>query len=226
MREFLDKIGIKTSSNKVDYIFLFVIIILLSIGLLALSSASSYTALVNQGNSNYYFVRQLIFAIVGVAAMLFVSLVDCKNYEKFGYIIYAIALGIMLLVFVPGLGQSVNGARRWLNLGILSFQPSELMKPALAIGIATYISKNITKMNNWQGYIIPVFMIAIVCVVMYFSQAESATPANVKNLGFFSNIINKLFFSSLCSMRKMTVSFKNMDNRNLWNSSSSAVPNP
>ena len=170
MTEFLDKIGIRTSSNKVDYVFLFAIIILLSIGLLALSSASSYTALINQGSSNYYFVRQLVFAIVGVVVMLFISTIDCKSYEKYGYFIYAIALGVMLLVFVPGLGQSVNGAKRWLNLGILSFQPSELMKPALAIGIATYISKNITKMSNWKGYIVPVLMIAAVCIVMYFQS--------------------------------------------------------
>ncbi|MBR5228111.1 MAG: putative lipid II flippase FtsW [Clostridia bacterium] len=143
------------------------------IGLIALSSASSYTALISENNSNYYFIRQLAFAVIGVIAMFVISTIDYKLYEKFGYIIFFVALATMLMVFIPGLGSTVKGARRWIDLGFISFQPSELMKPALAIGIAAYISKKNIKPHNILGYIVPVCMILIVCVVMYFQSHMS-----------------------------------------------------
>ena len=173
MKEVFRKINTDRKNKELDFVLVFTLLILLCVGLIALSSASSYTALVTQNNSNYYFIRQLAFAVVGVVAMFFISQVDYKLYEKYGYIIYAIALIAMLLVFVPGLGSTVKGARRWLDLGFIGFQPSELMKPALAIAIASYISKNQSKMKHITGYIVPALMILIVCVVMYFQSHMS-----------------------------------------------------
>ena len=54
----------------------------------------------------------------------------------------------MLMVFIPGIGSSAKGAQRWLNLGLFTFQPSEIMKLALIIGMSTYIVKNQKKMKN------------------------------------------------------------------------------
>lgn len=170
VKEAIKKITSKNHGKDLDFILVFSIIVLLCVGLIALSSASSYTALITQGDSNYYFTRQLAFAIVGVIAMFVISKIDYTIYEKYGYVIYAVALAAMLLVFVPGLGSEVKGARRWIDLGFISFQPSELMKPALAIGIATYISKNQDKMKTLAGYIVPALMIGVVCIVMYFQS--------------------------------------------------------
>lgn len=173
MKEVINKIYSKGISKDLDFVLVFTIIVLLCVGLIALSSASSYTALINEGNSNYYFIRQLVFAVIGIVAMFVISKIDYKVYEKFGYVIYAIALGFMLLVFVPKLGTNINGARRWLDLGFVSFQPSELMKPALAIAIATYINNNQNKLKSITGYIVPVALIILVCGVMYFQSHMS-----------------------------------------------------
>lgn len=170
IKEAVKKITSQNQGKELDFVFVFSIIVLLCVGLIALSSASSYTALITQGDSNYYFTRQLAFAVVGVIAMFVISKIDYTIYEKYGYVIYAVALAAMLLVFVPGLGSEVKGARRWIDLGFISFQPSELMKPALAIGIATYISKNQDKMKTLAGYIVPALMIGVVCIVMYFQS--------------------------------------------------------
>lgn len=169
----MKKINTNGKNKELDFVLVFTLLILLCIGLIALSSASSYTALITQNNSNYYFIRQLAFAIVGVIAMFIISTVDYKLYEKYAYIIYGIALSLMLLVFVPGLGSTVKGARRWLDIGFVGFQPSELMKPALAIAIAAYINKNQDKMKKITGYIVPVLMIVVVCIVMYFQSHMS-----------------------------------------------------
>lgn len=170
VKEAIKKITEKNNGKDLDFILIFTIIVLLCVGLIALSSASSYTALIVQGDSSYYFIRQLAFAVVGAIAMFVISKIDYSIYEKYGYAIYAIALVAMLLVFVPRLGSEVKGARRWIDLGFISFQPSELMKPALAIGIATYISKNQDKMKSLLGYVVPALMVGVVCVVMYFQS--------------------------------------------------------
>ena len=168
MLEFIKKITTDSKNKQLDFTFLFTLIILLAIGLIALSSASSYYALTEYGDSSYYLVRQLIFAIAGIIVMLVISKIDYKQYKKWGYIIYIIGIVLMLLVFVPGIGSSAKGARRWLNLGLFTFQPSEIMKLALIIGMSTYIVKNSKKMNTWKGYIIPILMAVLVCVLMYF----------------------------------------------------------
>ena len=168
MLEFFKKLTRDSKNKQLDFTFLFTLIILLAIGLIALSSASSYYALTEYGDSSYYLVRQLIFAIAGIIVMLVISKIDYKQYKKWGYIIYIIGIVLMLLVFVPGIGSSAKGARRWLNLGLFTFQPSEIMKLALIIGMSTYIVKNSKKMNTWKGYIIPILMAVLVCVLMYF----------------------------------------------------------
>lgn len=173
VKEAIKKVTSTSSGKELDFVLVFTIIVLLCVGLIALSSASSYTALITKGDSNYYFIRQLAFAVVGVIAMFIISKTDYTFYEKYGYAIYLVALVAMLLVFVPGLGSEVKGARRWIDLGFISFQPSELMKPALAIGIAAYISKNQEKMKSILGYAVPVLMIGIVCIVMYFQSHMS-----------------------------------------------------
>ena len=173
VKEAIKKVTSTSNGKELDFVLVFTIVVLLCVGLIALSSASSYTALITRGDSNYYFIRQLAFAVVGVIAMFVISKIDYTFYEKYGYVIYIVALAAMLLVFVPGLGSEVKGARRWIDLGFISFQPSEFMKPALAIGIAAYISKNQEKMKSILGYAVPAIMIGIVCVIMYFQSHMS-----------------------------------------------------
>ena len=170
MLGFIKKLTVDSKNKQLDFTFLFTLIILLAIGLVALSSASSYYALTEYGDSSHYLIRQLIFAIAGIIIMIIVSKIDYKQYKKYGYFIYAIGIALMLMVFIPGIGSSAKGAQRWLNLGLFTFQPSEIMKLGLIIGTSTYIVKNQKKMNTWKGYIVPICMTVLVCVLMYFQS--------------------------------------------------------
>lgn len=170
MFAFIKKILADSKDKQLDFAFLFTLIILLAIGLIALSSASSYYALTEYGDSSYYLVRQLIFAIAGIVVMIIVSKIDYIQYKRFGYLIYIIGILLMLMVFVPGIGSSAKGATRWLNLGLFTFQPSEIMKLGLIIGMSTYIVKNSKKMSTWKGYIVPICMTILVCILMYFQS--------------------------------------------------------
>lgn len=168
------EVGIlKNGSGKIDFGMIVITITLLCIGLVMVASASSYQALIYYGDSNYFFVRQLCFAVVGVIAMIVISKIDYRKYKKWGYLAFIIAAILLLLVITP-LGVTRNGAKRWLGIGeILQFQPSEIMKPVLVIAIATYLSRNTKKLNDFRGYIVPTIMLLIVGLLMYFQKHMS-----------------------------------------------------
>lgn len=166
----------KESENvkKMDFGMLITIIILLCAGIVMVASASSYYALSNYENSNYFLVRQLVFGIVGFIAMLIISKIDYKKYKRWGYLFYILCLILLILVLTP-LGQTRNGAKRWLGFGALVFQPSEIMKIGLVIGMSTYLSLNYKKIKNLKGYFIPILMLALVVIVMFLQKHLSGT---------------------------------------------------
>ncbi len=165
--------NVKNLSGGMDFGMFVITIILLCIGLVMVASASSYHALYYYGDSNYLFKRQLLFAIVGVIAMIAISKIDYKKYKKWSYLAFILAAILLLLVMTP-LGVTVNGAKRWLGFGTtFRFQPSEIMKPVLSIAIATYLSRNIKKLGNIKGYIVPIIFLLIVILLMYMQKHMS-----------------------------------------------------
>ena len=158
------------SDRSFDFKLFFSVMLLLCIGLVMVASASSYYALTEFNDSNHFLIRQLAFAIVGVIIMLAVSKINYRVYSKFAYIIYASVLLMMILVLVPGIGTELNGARRWIDLKVTTFQPSELMKVALTIVLSTYIVNNYKKLTNIPRYIVPALFFVGVCIVMFFQN--------------------------------------------------------
>ncbi len=173
MAKFVEKLKALKDWKLVDFPFLFTLLVLLAIGLVALSSASSYYALTETGDSMYYLKRQLGFAAFGLAVMAFVMTWEKKNYKRFSYLAFIIAGIFMALVEVPGLGVTVKGAKRWLNLGF-TFQPSEVLKLGLIMALARYISENQKKMKSLKGYIAPLGMLVGAIVFTYLQSHMSA----------------------------------------------------
>ena len=164
----------KDTKNNLDFGMLITIIILLCAGIVMVASASSYYALSNYNNSNYFLVRQLFFGIIGFIFMIIISNIDYKRYKKWGYLFYIICLVLLVLVLTP-LGQTRNGAKRWLGFGALVFQPSEIMKIGLVIVMSTYLSLNYKKLTSFKGYIIPILMLFLVVIVMFMQKHLSGT---------------------------------------------------
>lgn len=164
----------KTESKNIDFSMLVTIILLLCMGLVMVSTASSYYALSYYGDSNYFLVRQLAFAVMGIAAMLIISKIDYKIYKKWSFLGYFIALALLIAVLTP-LGQTRNGAKRWLGFGALVFQPSEIMKMMLVMATATYISLKSKKLNSITSYVIPILMLVGVIIVMFLQKHMSGT---------------------------------------------------
>lgn len=111
-------------NNKLDYILFIDILLLLSLGVVMVLSASAPSSLSENGSSYYYFSKQAIYALAGIGLMLFVSKIDYRFYKKYYWAVYFISVAILLLVLVPGLGKTTNGATRWIKLPILRTIPT------------------------------------------------------------------------------------------------------
>lgn len=140
-------------NNPIDFTLVITILLLLGIGLVMVLSASSPSALAQTGNSYYFFSKQLLFAILGIIAMVFISKIDYRFYQKF----YKQAwwISIVLLVAVKIIGKSINGAQRWIYFTqTISFQPSEIVKMLMIIFYAGILVKNRDELEKYgKGFI-------------------------------------------------------------------------
>ncbi|MFW5991797.1 MAG: putative lipid II flippase FtsW, partial [Halanaerobiaceae bacterium] len=149
--------------NNPDYILIFVILTLLVIGLIMLLSASSVRALNLYNDSFYFFKNQLVSAIIGIGAMFLFMQIDYKIYKKLAKPILLISLLGLISVMVPGIGKTVGGSRRWISLGLINFQPSELAKLGLIIYLAEFIAERKEKITDFfQGILPPVIILGII----------------------------------------------------------------
>lgn len=139
--------------NPIDFTLLITILLLLSIGLIMLLSASSPSALSEGGNSYSYFFRQAIFAVAGLFMMWVISNIDYRFYKKYYKLAYIVAF--LLLLAVPFIGRTINGAKRWIYItDTLSIQPSEMAKLLMIIFYAGILVKNRDELNKYgKGFV-------------------------------------------------------------------------
>ena len=138
-----------------DYSLLFCIIFLTAFGLVMIYSASSYSAQLNyKGNGAYFMERQAGIAAVGFVAMIIISKMDYHIFARFSVLAYL--MSYILMIAVSFVGREVNGKRRWLAIGPLSFQPTEFVKIALIVMLAAMITTMGIKINKWRnmGYVV------------------------------------------------------------------------
>ena len=123
---------------------LFVLSILLTVlGLIAVADASAPQALQAFGDKFYLVKEQFVWAVVGIVALIITANIPYKLWEKLALPLFILSLGLLVLVLIPGLTSRVLGARRWLNFGPVTIQPSELVKFTLAIYLAKVSAKNL-----------------------------------------------------------------------------------
>ena len=127
-------------NNSVDFTLLITVLILLSLGLVMLLSASAPSSLQEYGTSYRLFFRQLFFAVAGLAAMWFISKFDYRIFQKF--YIWAWIVSIVSLIAVLLFGTESHGATRWIDFKITTFQPSELVKFLMIIFYAGILVRN------------------------------------------------------------------------------------
>lgn len=163
----------KSDLGVIDLPYFFLTLLLVAVGLIVLLSASYARAYHVTGNSASYFTSQLVFALMGVAAMLFVSRVPYDWYRKFYRVIFAVT--VMLLAAVLLVGTNVNGATRWINLGFTQFQPSEIAKFSLIVTLSVIMSRCRDEIKSLRVFFLCAGSLVLIAVLLILEPHFSAT---------------------------------------------------
>ena len=161
---------------EIDVSIVFAMLGLLAFGWIMVTSASMVVASADYGNAFFYSIRQGIFAILATFLFVLALLVPTKNYEKNYNFFFFVMLLVLVAVLVPGLGKSVNGARRWIPLLVINIQVAELAKLLAIIFFSGYISQNLDKMSNFkEGILIPISLLGCVALLLLMQPDFGST---------------------------------------------------
>ena len=160
---------------RIDYSLLVIVAFLVGFGLVMLYSSSYYTASIKFNDSAWYLKKQIIATALSVVALVFFIVIDYRVWKKYTWIIYIISNLLILAVMSP-IGMEANGARRWLNLKVITVQPAEIAKIAVIILMAAVLSSNIKRINGLVPMLI-VFVIALIPTALVFLITDNFSSA-------------------------------------------------
>ncbi|HAM23010.1 MAG TPA: hypothetical protein DCQ04_12215, partial [Actinobacteria bacterium] len=160
-----------------DYGFLLgATLLLLIVGLIMVMSASTVVSYRTTGSSYTLFLRQLLFAVLGLAAMLTLSRMPVSFFRRMAYPAIVVAFVALVLVLVPGIGVEVNGQRNWISLGgPFRLQPSEFAKLALIIWVANLLAKRRDRVTGWKSLLIPLAPVAGALLFLILMEGDLGT---------------------------------------------------
>ncbi len=165
----------KKTTKAGDVPLLICVAFMACFGCLMIYSASSYTAQVLYEDNLYFVKKQLIGVVLGVAAMVGTCFLPYKKLIKLKFPAVIIAVILLALVFVPGVGITNYGATRWIGFGGVTIQPSEIAKYAFALFSAAYFAKNYEKVKTVKG-VLPVLGVGMLfCVLIIIEPNMSIT---------------------------------------------------
>lgn len=174
----------KNNPNPPDYFLLGIVIALLFSGILILASVSAPYALREFGNTYHFLKHQIFFGLLPGLVLGFIAFrVNLSFVMKNAHIFFLAAFFLMVAVFLPIIGSASASAPRWINIAGYSFQPSELLKIALILYLASWISsyqKNIYFKKSIKGFIFPLaaFLIVLFLImVLFYFQSDISTLA-------------------------------------------------
>lgn len=167
------------AKGPVDLPFCLLVLLLTAIGLVMLLSASFPSAYyeTKDHDPTHYFVRQGVFAIMGIAAMFFIGKINYQRFRGLAKPLLYLSIILLILVAIPGIGIMRNNARRWLGIGeLLTFQPSEIAKLAVILYFSDSISKKKDKMHTTRYGIAPYLVIlGVIALLMMLEPHLSGT---------------------------------------------------
>ncbi|RAL25899.1 putative lipid II flippase FtsW [Thermoflavimicrobium daqui] len=160
--------------EKPDYWLILVTFLLLGFGLVMVFSSSYYKGLLDYHDSYFFIKRQLIYALLGLLLFFIVSNINYNFYRKHVGIMLLLSIGFLAAVLL--LADRINGARRWLELGEFSFQPSEFVKLVVVIYMASIMVKKQPIIDQFKRALMPpLIVIGIICLFLVKQPHFSAT---------------------------------------------------
>ncbi len=178
--------GVNIERKPVDKIFLLSIAGVVLFGLIILLSASGPEGYERFGDSYFYVKRQIISGVVpGVLLMTIFSFIPYQWLKKIAAPMLLISIGLLVMVFIPGLGTDLNTfAKSWVNLGLFTFQPSEVVKLTFLIYLAAWMEARVDHLNDFNSGLVPFLGILGVIAVLMFLQPDIGTLSIIISMAF------------------------------------------
>ena len=149
---------------------------LMLVGLVAISSASIEYADWHHQNSWFHTQRHVIYLLLALGAGVMTFRVPPKFWMNTGWVWLFVALALLILVLIPGIGREVNGSQRWLPLGPFTLQPSEIAKMAMVVYLAGYtVRREHEVRNHWQGFLKPMAVLFAATLLLMMEPDFGAT---------------------------------------------------
>ncbi len=152
-----------------------VTLLLMSIGLLMMTSASVEIANGLYGDPFFFLKRQVFFTVLALAIGLGTLLVPVRFWYNISPLLLVASYVLLALVLVPGIGHEVNGSSRWINLGFYNLQPSEMAKLFMVFYFAAYLERRREEViGSWTGFLKPMLLLAAAIVLLHFEPDHGA----------------------------------------------------
>lgn len=152
---------------SIDGWLLILFLVLIGFGLIMVASSSMVISDKQFGYPFHYLIKQAVFVAMGLIGAIVLMRVPTSVWQTRSLLLLGLAVGMLLVVLVPGLGRIVNGSRRWLNLGFIGFQVSELVKLCAFIYLASYIARFQGDVRTtFQGFVKPMILLGVMALLL------------------------------------------------------------
>lgn len=163
-------------------LLLLTVVGLTCLGMVMLSSTGAF-ALESRGDMYFFVKRQGMWLGVAVVAAVFGAGIDYRVWQKWWPVILGLSFVLLLLCFVPGIGMRINGSRRWINIGIAAFQPSEVAKLASLLFLAWWFARYEKQARTfWKGFALPLAVVGLL-VLPILLEVDMGTTALILTSG-------------------------------------------
>ncbi len=165
-----------SKTNQIDYFLFAIIFLLVTFGIVMVFSSSYIMAYKWYGDSFYFFTKQALSAAAAMVVFLITMKIDYQFWRKFAIPILFLAIFLLAILYIPGLTRYIRGARRWINIGPIPFQPSELAKIALILYTADCLTRKKEKdINTFVRGILPIFIVTVLIFLLILEQPDFST---------------------------------------------------
>ena len=164
-----------TMAGGPDIILLLVTLILVTFGTVMIYSSSSAIAAARFGDGYFFIKKQIMFVVLGLGVMIILSRIPYYYLRKVAYFSILFSVALLSLLLIRGVGTRVGGATRWLNLGVFSFQVTELVKVSFVLFLAHFLTKKEEHIKEFNKGFLPPLIITTIIILLILLQPDFGT---------------------------------------------------
>lgn len=168
---------IQKALKNIDFPLLIVILLLAGFGLVMIYSSSSTLSYLNYDTTNHFFIKQVQWLLLSIIFLLVTAFIPYQLYSKFSPLLILISIILLTFVLLPSIGVERNNSQRWIQLGPLLFQPTELIKLFMLIYFASFYSKKQDIINQFSRGVLPPLLILAIVFILILQQPDLGSAA-------------------------------------------------